>query len=120
VNDDYIGRIIASAPSGNVTELSTEAWFTVALETAPLTDVVVPIVSSDTTRGRVSLGAAVFSSSNWSLPVNVTVLGMNNDASDIDLPFTVTLGSARSTDELYDNGPIVVVRASRGMARRVH
>ena len=81
-----------------VNEAGAVATFTVALRSAPVADVLIPVSSSDLSEGTVSASQLVFTSTNWNLPQTVTITGVDDAALDGDVLFSVLLGAASSLD----------------------
>ena len=81
-----------------VNEAGAVATFTVALRSAPVADVLIPVSSSDLSEGTVSASQLVFTSTNWNLPQTVTITGVDDAALDGDVLFSVRLGAASSLD----------------------
>lgn len=83
------------------TEAGGTATFTVALATAPSSNVVVPLASSNVLEGTVSPAALTFSPANAALPQTVTVRGVDDTIVDGPQSFTVLVGPAQSADPTY-------------------
>ena len=120
VDDDTAG-ITVSPPSGTTTtETGGAITFIVRLDSEPLSSVMIPISSSDTTEGSVSPGMLFFNASNWSVGQVVTVTGVDDTINDGDVAYTAVIGNSNSSDPLYsglnpadialvniDNDPVV-------------
>ncbi len=101
VDDDTAG-ITVSPPSGTTTtEAGGSVTFLVRLDSEPLSSVMIPISSSDTTEGSVSPGMLFFNASNWSIAQLVTVTGVNDTINDGDVAYTAIIGSSTASDPLY-------------------
>jgi Putative Ig domain len=93
--------------SGNLPLMTGEdgrsATFSVALDTQPTADVVVPISSSDQMEGTVSAANLTFTTANWNAPQSVTVNGIDDVAPIVDgaVAYTVVVGPAISGDPQY-------------------
>ncbi|MFM8252760.1 MAG: beta strand repeat-containing protein, partial [Planctomycetota bacterium] len=83
-------------------EAGGTATFTIVLNTKPLANVTVPIVSGDQTEGTVSSSFVVFTPSDWNIPRTITVTGVDDAIDDDNVSFTVFLGAATSTDPKYN------------------
>ncbi len=86
---------------GNVLETSEaggQASFSVALDSQPLADVVIPVAVSDPSEGVVSTTELVFTSENWDKPQTITVTGVDDDEVDGDAAYLIALGPAVSDD----------------------
>ena len=99
--DDYTAGITLSAISGNTTEGTATATFTIVLNTEPTADVVIALSSSDTTEGTVSPSSVTFTNSNWSSTQTVTVTGVNDDIDDGDINYSIVTAAATSSDSDY-------------------
>ena len=100
-DDDAAGATVTPTSGLSVSETGTTATFTVVLQTAPSSNVTIPVSSSDTTEATVSPASLVFTSSNWSTPQTVTVTGVNDASADGTQNFTILLGAATSADTAY-------------------
>jgi subtilisin-like proprotein convertase family protein len=86
-------------------------YFTLALDTAPLSNVVVPISVSDTTEGRVSTGGGepatsiqlTFTPTNWNIPQWVRVAAVDDEFIDGDQTYQISVGPTQSADAAYNN-----------------
>ena len=72
------------------------------LATQPISDVVIPVASSDTSEGVVNKSSLTFTSVNWIDTQTVTVTGMDDVEPDGDQPYQIVLGLTQSTDPDYD------------------
>lgn len=90
------------AISGNTTEAGATSTFTVKLTAQPTANVVIAVSSSDTTEGTVSASSLTFTSSNWDQNQTVTVTGVNDDADDGNVAYSIVLGAATSDDSNYN------------------
>jgi len=95
-------NVSAPSPSTVTTEAGGAVTFTVSLASAPTANVTVPVSSSDTTEGAVSLSSLVFTPANWSTPQTVTVTGVDDSVDDGNVAYAVILGVATSADANYD------------------
>lgn len=84
------------------TESHGKASFTVVLHSQPEFDVVIPIQSNNTDEGTASKSQLTFTNANWNKPQTVTVTGVDDLLIDGDIPYTVTVGPASSTDSNYN------------------
>ncbi len=92
------------APTNNLltTESGGLASFTVVLDSKPTADVVLNVSSSDLTEGVVDYTSLTFSPDDWNVPQTVTVYGQDDAEADGQVPFTIILSPATSTDAGYD------------------
>ena len=82
------------------------ATFTVALNSPPVGDVTIPVVSDATGEGTVSPESLTFTPLNWNAPQTVTVTGVDDDAvADGDQPYTIVLGPSTGDDPDYNAEP---------------
>lgn len=87
--------------------------YTVALATQPDANVVVTVISSDTTIATVFPGTLTFTPLNWNMPQAVNVSGVDNLIADGDVSFSIT-NTVSSTDPLYaDFAGVKVMSALR-------
>ncbi len=90
-------------PSGLVTsESGGTASFSVTLTTQPTSDVTIPIRSSDISEGTISINSLTFTSANWNVPQVVVITGVNDNYSDNDIRYSIPIGTAVSTDPIYN------------------
>ena len=80
------------------------ATFTVALVTEPTADVELDLASSDATEGAVSPLSLTFTATNWNNAQTVTLTGQDDDDTDGNVDYTVTLtvDQANTADSVYD------------------
>ncbi len=90
-------------PDGNiVSEDGYSEMFAFALSEKPNSDVVVSIVSSAPTEGDVDIHEVTFTPETWSEPQFITVFGVDDNESDGDSTFYITM-TASSEDPGYSN-----------------
>jgi len=100
-HDDDVARIIVTPTSGLITtEAGGTATFDVSAATPLTADVMIPLLSSDTTEGTTS--ASVVLPAGSSDPVAVTVTGVDDAFVDGDVGYTIVTCDATSTDAAYD------------------
>ncbi len=108
LNDDV--PIIPDNPGITVTPVSglatsekgASATFSVVLESRPDADVIVSLLSLDTTEGRLGTNTLVFTAANWDRAQNVTVFGVDDNVRDGNVDYTVQV-TAESTDANYQS-----------------
>jgi hypothetical protein len=83
------------------TEAGATATFTVVLASAPTANVTVGFSLADGTEGSLSASSLLFTTANWSTPQVITVTGVNDTYIDGDIPYTLTIAAATSTDGKY-------------------
>lgn len=99
IDNDTLGYDISSI-SGNTSELGTTAMFTIKLNTQPSGNVVINVMSSDTSEGTVTPTSLTFDSANWNSDQTVTVTGVNDSLDDGDTNYVIqlVLNSVSTTD----------------------
>lgn len=100
-DDDTADVLVTAAGTLTTTEGGAAETFTVRLATQPTAPLTIAVMSSDTTEGTVSPAMLSFSTSNWMTPQTVTVTGVNDSATDGDVPYTVALAAPVTTDTKY-------------------
>jgi hypothetical protein len=101
VDDDTAGVLVSGTDSLQTDENGSTDAFTIVLTSEPLADVLVSIGSSDPSEGVTDVGSLVFTPQNWSMPQSVVVTGVDDDAVDGVIAYTVTLGPIESSDVTY-------------------
>ena len=97
------GTISVSPNAGlTTTEAGGVAAFIIVLDTAPTANVTIGLTSSDTTEGTITVASVTFTPTNWNVPQLVTVTGVNDDAVDGNVAYTIVTASSTSTDPSYD------------------
>ena len=88
--------------SGFVTyETINNISFDIVLDHPPADDVNIPVSSSDTSEGTVSVSSITFNASNWDIPQTVTVTGVDDNVNDSDVVYYLEFGLASSADAKY-------------------
>ena len=101
-DNDVAGITVTPASGLATTESGGIATFTVKLNTQPTANVMIALSSSDTTEGTVSAASLTFTSENWNTPQTVTVTGVDDQAVDGNVPYTIVTAAAVSTDASYN------------------
>ena len=98
------GITVTSAPPLVTTERGGEAKFSVKLDSRPSSSVTIPVTSSDPAEGTVSLpqGRLTFTASNWNIPQEVTVVGVDDGICDGEETYQINIGDAQSGDRFYN------------------
>ena len=104
-----LGSFSINATSGSTSENGSTATFAVVLNSAPLADVTLGVVSSDTTEGTVGASSLTFTPSNWNVPQNIVVTGVDDSIADGNISYTVTVGPSSSVDINWNGIPAQVV-----------
>jgi hypothetical protein len=100
--DNDAAGITVSGISGSVSEAGGTATFTISLTTAPTSDVVIGLTSSDPSEGTIDLASLTFTAANYSEPQTVTVTGADDSLQDGNQIFTITTAAATSSDPNYN------------------
>ncbi|MDB5390828.1 MAG: Calx-beta protein [Planctomycetaceae bacterium] len=100
--DNEQSGITVTPTSGLVTtEQGGTASFKVFLNSAPKSTVTIPVSSSNTSEGTVSVSQLVFTPTNWNIAQTVPVRGVDDHVNDSNKQYTILLGPAVSTDLSY-------------------
>jgi hypothetical protein len=99
--DNESGGFIVHGQILSTSETGAAATFSIALSCQPVADVVLPIVSTDTTEVVVSSSSVTFTSRDWSSLHTITATGVDDAADDGDQVVPVTLGPATSADPTF-------------------
>lgn len=94
----------------NASEFPVSNWLTVSLDTAPSSNVVVPMHVNDPTEGLLSMSGAsqgpsislTFTPDNWNIPQWVGVAGVDDAQIDGDVSYHIILNPAVSDDPDYN------------------
>ena len=84
------------------TELGNVATFTVRLHGAPTAKVTIPLSSSNTAEGTLSVDRLIFTPDDWDTPQTVTITPVDDALVDGDVAYTIVIGPALSADDVYD------------------
>lgn len=96
------GGVTVSPFSGLVTsEAGAVASFTMVLDSAPTSDVMITLASSDSTEGVVTPSTVTFTPLNWNAPQVATVTGVDDVVTDGNVEYQVVTGLATSLDPAY-------------------
>ena len=95
--------ITLSASSGNTDESGSSTSFTVVLDAAPTSDVVLDITSDDTSENTVSPSSLTFTSADWDSAQTVTVTGVDDQVSDGNIDSTITVSVNTEILPSYDS-----------------
>ena len=103
-NDQPGFTVTESDGSTTVSESGTTDTFTVVLDSAPLTDVVITVTSGDTGEATVDLATLTFTPTNWATAQTVTVTGVDDLIVDGSQTTTITLSiDAANSDDAFDS-----------------
>lgn len=113
VDDDTAGVTVTPVSGLITSEIGGTDTFTIVLTSEPTAPVDVAITSSDTDQITVAGSPAGFDDSNWNTPQTITLTGVDiNNADDGDVPVTIVIANASSTDGKYSNMVIADVSAT--------
>ena len=102
-NDSAGFSIVESSGSTSVVESGTTDTFTVILTSQPLTDVVLTVVSGDSSEATVDVSTLTFTASNWDTSQTVTVTGVDDPAVDGSQATTITVSvDDGNSDDAFD------------------
>ena len=101
-DDDTAGITVNPTSGLTTTEAGGTDTFTVVLDTQPTANVTIPVSSSNTDEGTVSIALLTFTAANWNVPQTVTVTGANDFVVDGSVGYTLVLGAASSADGNYN------------------
>jgi hypothetical protein len=99
--DNESGGFIVHGQNLSTSETGGAATFSITLSCQPVADVVLPIVSTDTTEVVVSPSFVTFTSGDWSSLHTITATGVDDAADDGDQVVPMTLGPATSADPTF-------------------
>jgi hypothetical protein len=102
-DDDTAGFTIKPLSGLLTNENGQMTTFTMALNFAPMANVVIRLSSSNTSEGIVTPTTLTFTPANWKAPQVVTVSGVNDNVADGDQPFDIVTAPAESGDPGYSN-----------------
>lgn len=111
LDDDATHYFIISNISGDTDESGLSATFTVRLNTAPASDVTLPLTVSDATEGTIYPSTLTFTSTNWSIDQMVTVTGLDDAQVDGNITYTIQTGISVSSDLNFNNINPVDIKA---------
>jgi surface protein len=117
--DNDVANIIITTVQSSSTETGNPASFTMVLTSEPTADVIIPVSSTDTTEGIVSVSSITFTSVNWNTIQTITVNGINDAVQDGDISYQLVIGASISTDSNYNNinkADITIINTDDDMA----
>ena len=97
---DYPSAITVNPTSITTSETGSTAAFSVGLNTEPGGEVMIDVVSSDTTEGIVDSSLLTFTTANWDSNQTITVTGQDDNVIDSSQSFAIqlTLNSGSTAD----------------------
>eukprot|EP01063_Lacrimia_lanifica_P036916 TRINITY_DN7447_c0_g1_i1.p1 TRINITY_DN7447_c0_g1~~TRINITY_DN7447_c0_g1_i1.p1 ORF type:complete len:1627 (+),score=374.53 TRINITY_DN7447_c0_g1_i1:33-4913(+) len=103
-DDDAMGLVITLPAAGAVvSEAGGSVSIAVALQSQPEQSVSVPITSGDTNEVLLDRSLLTFSTSDWSMPKNVQVRGVDDLVVDGNKSVIIQFGPLQSFDMLYNS-----------------
>lgn len=108
-DDDIPNILVTPGPNLFTSEAGGTATFTLALSKVPAGNVSIGIASSNSAEGVVNRNTIVFTASNWNKPITVMVTGVDDNALDGDVLYSIITAPAVSGDVAYNgmNAPDV-------------
>jgi len=94
------------------TEAGGTDTFTVVLDSPPNADVTISIASDNEDEGTASPSSLTFTVDNWNAPQTVTVTGVDDEATDGDVMYTIETGAAVSDDADYSGMTVADVEVT--------
>ena len=88
--------------SGNTTENREKAYFDVALQAQPSSNVVINISSTDTTEGVMAERRLIFTPDNYDREQTIAMTGVDDNIVDGDIPYRALTENAVSEDSVYN------------------
>ncbi|MCM4169328.1 hypothetical protein KCTC52924_00607 [Arenibacter antarcticus] len=95
--------VSVSAISRNTNESGRTAFFTIVLTSEPSDKVTIDLKSSDESEGTIEVKDVTFKKSDWNIPQNVIVTGVDDDIVDGTVSYRIITGKIDSKDKRYDN-----------------
>lgn len=102
IDNDVANILITPGTNVFTTETGGVATFTLALSKAPAGNVSIGLTSSKPGEGLPNRSTIVFTASNWNLPTTVTVAGIDDNALDGDVLYSIITAPAISGDIAYN------------------
>ncbi|MDC6387304.1 Calx-beta domain-containing protein [Maribacter sp. PR1] len=113
-DDDVAGFVVTETGAGTTTsEPNVTDTFSVVLTSAPASNVVLNIASSNTGEGTVSPANLTFTSANFASPQIVTVTGVNDNVLDGAQLYDITVSvNDAASDDSFDSLPDQTINAT--------
>ncbi len=102
IDNDTAGFTVNPTSGLQTTEAGGTATFTVKLNSKPTADVTITLASSNPAEGTVNPTSLTFTSGNWNSLQTATITGVDDDVDDDNVTYTITTGTATSTDAKYN------------------
>lgn len=103
INNDVAGVILSTTGELTTYESGTTATFTIVLNSQPTQQVSIALSSSNTDEGSVLPPNIVFNPSEWNIPQEITITGVDDEVDDGNISYTIITSKASSTDTRYGN-----------------
>ncbi len=103
IDDDATGIDVNPLAGLMTTEAGGTAQFMVVLESEPLSDVMIPLLSDTPAEGTPDTAMLTFTAADWDQVQTVTVTGADDDVVDGNVVYNIQLGTTSSLDPAYDN-----------------
>jgi hypothetical protein len=100
-DNDTAGFIVTPTSGLTTNEAGASTNFTIALSSKPTRNVNVGVSSSNVNEGIASTSLLVFTSSNWSTPQRVTITGVDDNAVDGTVSYTIVTAAPITGDTRY-------------------
>ncbi|MFH1023453.1 MAG: choice-of-anchor Q domain-containing protein, partial [Planctomycetota bacterium] len=101
-DDDTAGITVNPMSGLTTTETGGATQFTVVLTSQPTANVTITLTSADTTEGMANPTSLTFTPANWASIQQVVVTGVDDDADDGNVGYSITTLPASSADGVYD------------------
>ncbi len=94
--------ILVDPLEGSTGENGSTLDIAVVLGAAPTAAVTIPVSSSDTTEGVVSVNSLTFNQNDWNIAQTITVTGVDDGIDDGQVAYSIILSPASSNDANYN------------------
>lgn len=102
VDIDMAGISLSPMSSLTTSEAGSTQTISAVLNSKPSSNVSFPVLLSHPSEVSSSMGTVVFTPSNWNTSQSIILTGLNDSVVDGDVAYTVQLGSASSSDPIYN------------------
>lgn len=99
--DNDTASITVSPTSLVTTESGGVVRFRLVASSKPSADIVIPVSSSNTAEGTVTVSSVTFTPADWNTVHDVYAVGVDDDIDDGDITYQVIFGAATSADPNY-------------------
>jgi predicted SpoU family rRNA methylase len=101
--DNDLASVLILPTTGLVTsEAGQTASFDVRLGSQPTADVAIGLSTSDSSEGTIDTNGLLFTTENWNVLRTVTITGVDDDAADGDIEYSIITADATSSDVEYN------------------